>query len=129
MIHGENAMKVKEWTARVRDLEYATGHPASDRVMVNGYGHSQAAKVTWAVKQEEKRLAEEARYDKLVSVDWIESAKVSLTVWNGTFERYYAEAGATYVNLKENCIRTAFSKDEYDEKTSTIMEELKKHGY
>lgn len=123
-------------------------------------------------KTGKKRLAEEARYDKLVkatgaipkaaavhlpprqidvdslafddahingershnvtreqAVDWIESAKVSLTVWNGTFERYYTEAGATYVNLKENCIRTAFSKDEYDEKTSTIMEELKKHGY
>lgn len=45
-IDPKTAVKIKEWQAKVRKLERVTDHPAADRVMVHGYGRSQAAKVT-----------------------------------------------------------------------------------
>lgn len=60
---------------------------------------------------------------------WIQESKMSATVWNGKFERYYSQNGATYVDTIEKEIRTAFSKQEFDEKTIGIMEVLEKYGY
>ena len=59
---------------------------------------------------------------------YIEKAKLSLTVWDGKFERYYSDEGAAYVDIANHRIRTAFSKDEYSGDAKTIMEVLKKHG-
>lgn len=44
-----------------------------------------------------------------MAIRWIEDSKVSITVWNGKFERYYGTNGAAYVEWEEMKIRTAFS--------------------
>ena len=59
---------------------------------------------------------------------WILEAKISVTVWNGQFERYYGENGAVYVDIKSHSIRTAYSQDEYDENMRTLMEVIKENG-
>lgn len=59
---------------------------------------------------------------------WILEAKISVTVWNGQFERYYGENGAVYVNIKNHSIRTAYSQDEYDENIRALMEVIKENG-
>ena len=60
---------------------------------------------------------------------WIRESKLSATVWNGRYERYYAEAGAVYVDMLENKIRTAYSSLEFDDTTKAILEVLRKYGY
>ena len=60
--------------------------------------------------------------------EWIRKSKISATVWNGKYERYYSEEGAVYVHLKDKTIRTAYSADEYDENVRALWEVLKKHG-
>ena len=59
---------------------------------------------------------------------YIRDAKISVTVWGGQFERYYGAEGATYVDMKKMHIRTAYSRDQYDENTIALIEELKKNG-
>lgn len=45
--------------------------------------------------------------------------------WTGeTFINYYSQSGAAYVKTSTPLIRTAFKKDEFDEKIKTVMEEL-----
>lgn len=53
---------------------------------------------------------------------WIKGAEISVTVWNGKYERYYGYNGAVYVDLNIGRIRTAFSSEEYDENTEALME-------
>ena len=60
---------------------------------------------------------------------YIRNAKLSVTVWNGRFERYYSAAGAAYVDLTEMKIRTAFSSKEFSGDALKIMEVLSAHGY
>ncbi len=60
--------------------------------------------------------------------DYIRSAKVSVTVWGGRYERYYSYDGAAYVDKSGQFIRTAYPAERYDEKTTAFMEVLKKHG-
>lgn len=60
--------------------------------------------------------------------EWIRKSKISATVWNGKYERYYGEEGAVYVHLEDKTIRTAYSADEYDENVRALWEVLKKHG-
>ena len=50
--------------------------------------------------------------------DFIRKAKISITVWKGKYERYFSEKGAAYVDLETQCIRTAFSENEYDAATN-----------
>lgn len=59
---------------------------------------------------------------------YIRDAKISVTVWGGQFERYYGAEGATYVDMKKMHIRTAYSRDQYDENTIALIEEMKKNG-
>lgn len=59
---------------------------------------------------------------------YISNAKISHTVWNGQYERYYSSDGAAYVSIKQNRIRTAFGKEEFDENTNKILEVLNKYG-
>ena len=63
------------------------------------------------------------------AVSFIRNAKVSHTVWQGQYERYYSDAGAAYVNVNENHIRTAFKATEFKGDIPEIMEVLKKYGY
>ena len=69
------------------------------------------------------------RVTKTEAVSFINNAKVSHTVWQGQYERYYSDAGASYVNVKEDYIRTAFKAAEYDESAQNIMKVVKKYGY
>lgn len=59
---------------------------------------------------------------------WILDAKISVTVWNGQFERYYGESGTVYVDLRNLSIRTAYAQDEYDENMRALMEVIKENG-
>lgn len=60
---------------------------------------------------------------------WIQEASISVTVWDGWYERYYGKNGSVYVDMRENFIRTAYSAKEYDDKIKSLMEVLKKYGY
>ena len=63
------------------------------------------------------------------ALNWIREAKISVNVLNGRFERYYSESGASYVDFANNSVRTAYSAEEFDEKTQKLMEVLKENGY
>ena len=63
------------------------------------------------------------------ALNWIREAKISVNVWNGRFERYYSESGASYADFANNSVRTAYSAEEFDEKTQKRMEVLKENGY
>lgn len=58
---------------------------------------------------------------------FIKNAAFSTTVWNGKYERYYSHEGAAYVDRWENTIRTAYKKDEFDDRTKGFMEVMKNH--
>ena len=60
--------------------------------------------------------------------EMLRSAKVSVTVWNGRFERYYSDQGVVYVDREKQSIRTAFGPDEFDDKVKKILEVLKQYG-
>ena len=60
--------------------------------------------------------------------NYIETAKISFSKWNGEFENYYSSDGASFVNTKENSIRTAFTKNEYTENVNRMMEVFDKYG-
>lgn len=79
---------------------------------------------------EGKHINDERGHDVslLEAKRFIKNSSFSTTVWNGRYERYYSHEGATYVDRWENNIRTAFKKDEFDNKTKGYMEVLKKHG-
>lgn len=53
---------------------------------------------------------------------FVRDAKVSIGRWNGRFVNYYGENGAVYLDTENKIIRTAFKRDEYDEKTKKFME-------
>ncbi len=59
---------------------------------------------------------------------YIREAKLSVSVWNGKYERYYASDGAAYVDTHSGSIRTAYSRAEFDEKTEHMMREAEGHG-
>ena len=59
---------------------------------------------------------------------YIRDAKISVTVWNGQFERYYGTEGSAYVRTGTNEIRTAYSSAEYTENLNALIEEMKKNG-
>lgn len=57
--------------------------------------------------------------------EFIRSARGSVTVWKGQYERYYSDQGVAYVDLKNNLIRTAFKPEEFSENVEKILEVLK----
>lgn len=59
------------------------------------------------------------------AIEFIKQSKVKITVWQGRYENYYSELGATYIDTKTNTIRTSFKIDEYDETTLKILEAYK----
>ena len=72
--------------------------------------------------EREHRVSEEQ------AKQYIRIAKISVSVWNGQFERYYGTEGAAYVNTIKHEIRTAYSRAEFDENTTALIEEMKKNG-
>ena len=72
--------------------------------------------------EREHRVSEEQ------AKQYIRNAKISVSVWNGQFERYYGTEGAAYVNTIKHEIRTTYSRAEFDENTTALIEEMKKNG-
>lgn len=61
------------------------------------------------------------------AISFINNAKFSIVRWNGQFENFISEDGASYVNKSKKGIRTSFKSEEYDEKIKTLLKEWKKH--
>ncbi len=59
---------------------------------------------------------------------FIKESDISLTRWNGRFINYYGPNGATYVDVENNNIRTAFKKEQFDTQTLKIREVAEKYG-
>lgn len=62
------------------------------------------------------------------ALKWIRDAKISVTVWNGQYERYYGVDGAVYVDKIKSLIRTAYSSEQYENNVKAIMEVILKNG-
>ena len=56
------------------------------------------------------------------TIKYIENSKIKMTVWQGKYENYYSDNGATYIDTKNKKIRSAYSNAEYDERTKKMME-------
>ncbi len=59
---------------------------------------------------------------------FIKESDISLTRWKGRFINYYGPNGATYVDVENNNIRTAFKKEQFDAPTLKIREVAEKYG-
>lgn len=59
---------------------------------------------------------------------FIKESDISLTRWKGRFINYYGPNGATYVDMENNNIRTAFKKEQFDAPTLKIREVAEKYG-
>lgn len=62
------------------------------------------------------------------AVEFKESAKFTVTRWEGSFKNYYSEDGAVFVDVEDESIRTAFRREHYSEKIIKALEVLKKYG-
>lgn len=56
---------------------------------------------------------------------FVREAKISVTGWEGKFERYYSDSGVAYVRTTDATIRTAFKPDEFSEDVKYILEVAK----
>lgn len=61
------------------------------------------------------------------AVSYIKNSLFSISVWNGKYENFYSEQGAVYVNIEEKMIRTAFSKEEFDDMIKEVIQVVKKY--
>ncbi|MCY6372456.1 hypothetical protein OXH55_17650 [Clostridium ganghwense] len=59
------------------------------------------------------------------ALSFIKNAKLSISKWNGKFENYYSFDGATYVDIENKNIRTAFKQEEFKEDVEKMIEVLK----
>lgn len=75
-----------------------------------------------------KHINEERNHNvsKEEAIQFIKDAKMSLSVWNGKFERYYSYKGVSYVEVETNTIRTSFKKHQFDDDMQKIIYEVKK---
>lgn len=55
---------------------------------------------------------------------YIRKARFTVTRWNGKYTNYFSDIGAAYVDNEQGKIRTAFKKEQYDETTRKVMEEI-----
>ena len=149
----EATTKVQEWNRKHRYFLEQTGLKADGTRVIVGV-HSAQRQQEIAIRAELKELGFRGKMNiipKQINVDmlgfddkhingerehnvtadeakgFVRNAKISMTVWNGKFERYYSEDGASYVDTTSHQIRTAFKKDQYDEKTRKLLEVLKKY--
>lgn len=149
----EATAKVREWNRKHRYFLEQTGLKADGTRVIVGV-HSAQRQKEIAIRAELKELGFRGKMNiipKQINVDmlgfddkhingerehnvtadeakgFVRNAKISMTVWNGKFERYYSEDGASYVDTTSHQIRTAFKKDQYDEKTRKLLEVLKKY--
>ena len=64
------------------------------------------------------------KVSKEEAISYIRNSKMKMTVWQGIYENYYSNDGVVFVDTKNKSIRTAFKKEEFDEKTKQYMEVL-----
>ncbi len=57
---------------------------------------------------------------------FIADSKVMFTRWKGQYQCYFATEGATYIDVKNQNIRTSFKRAEYDPDTLQFMEGVEK---
>lgn len=57
---------------------------------------------------------------------YVENAVMMVTRYDGKSLNYYSKNGATYVRIDKKLIRTAFSETDFDKKTESVMEVLRK---
>ena len=55
---------------------------------------------------------------------FMQEADISFTKWNGKYVNYYGPNGAVFVDTEENNIRTAFKKEEFDDKVKAMRKVL-----
>lgn len=59
---------------------------------------------------------------------FVKGARISVTKWNGQFERYYSDDGASYVDVGKKQIRTAFTEKQFDDEVRKALEVAKELG-
>ena len=62
------------------------------------------------------------KVSKSEAIKFINESKVKMTVWQGRYENYYSDNGATYIDTKNKIIRTAYKKEEYEKDIIDMME-------
>ena len=62
------------------------------------------------------------KINKQEAIEYIKNSKMRMTVWQGIYENYYSDEGVVFVDTKNKKIRTAFGKEEFDEKTTQYLE-------
>lgn len=58
------------------------------------------------------------------AVSFMENALYTLTKWKGTFVNFISLEGAVYIDVVKKIIRTAYTKNQFDEITQKFIEEL-----
>lgn len=58
------------------------------------------------------------------AISYITDAKFSVTRWQETFEDYFGDNGAAYVNVITGEVRTAFKSEDYSENAKRAMEAI-----
>ena len=73
---------------------------------------------------DEKHVNEERKHrvSRKEAIQFIKQAKVAIERWNGQVINFYSVDGAAYINTKTKIIRTAFKRDEFDDKTKVLIE-------
>lgn len=61
--------------------------------------------------------------------EFIKKAKLSAVAWKGERIHYFSMDGVVYVDTKNNIIRTAFKKEQFDQNILKMIEVLKNMGY
>lgn len=59
---------------------------------------------------------------------FIQEADVAISKWNGRFVNYYGPNGAVFVDTENNNIRTAFRKEEFDDRVKKMREVIANNG-
>ena len=122
--------------------KYAIEHPGSDKKDYDVQKAIKEAGIKGIAKIKPERMdVSEYTYDEKhinserehsVSRDeaerFIKESDISLTRWNGRFVNYYSKNGATYVDVENKNIRTAFTRKEFDENTLKIREVAEKYA-
>ncbi|HJC90051.1 MAG TPA: phage minor capsid protein [Candidatus Mediterraneibacter excrementigallinarum] len=62
------------------------------------------------------------------AIRFVQEADVSITRWNGRFVNYYGPNGAVFVDTENNNIRTAFQKEEFDDRVKKMREVIRNNG-
>lgn len=59
---------------------------------------------------------------------YIKNARFSVSRWQGQYENYFSDEGASYVNVKSKEIKTSFKRKDFTKSIVRALEVLDKHG-